>query len=135
MRSEGDVDRAIEILAIVHTKRQFELENAWEEMRAARFPQLPSRRRCLFAFDVASADAALAAGAEMKLTEHAAYEIAPVDAARCRTHLADATWLDHGPGTLPGDQRGERYWRGEMTSNPKPEVLIEGEVRVLRVLT
>lgn len=105
----------------------------FEEVRVAEFPSAPSRKRCLFAFDVSDSPDDLARAINFKPENLNLIEIVPTDGAKVlRASLAE---LDCS--SLPYDQVVEyarRYWRGVDKGSLKTEVLIEGEVQIARVI-
>jgi hypothetical protein len=100
-----------------------EKEQVWEAARVAVNAQAPTRLHAMFLID----DEAIAframetwfAGQERHLL------LARIDR-RAKTHRADAKWLDHGRSEW--EESASCYWRGEMTADPMPEIIVEGVV-------
>ncbi|PLK49559.1 hypothetical protein C0V76_03735 [Uliginosibacterium sp. TH139] len=93
----------------------------FEEIRSARYPTCPPRLKSLYVFD----DYALVERAlrewfqnERKVVRECRLLVGAV------THKADTAWLNAHPAQWA--QFAERYWVGEMTDNPFPEVLVHG---------
>lgn len=96
-------------------------EALFEGIRRARYPYCPSRLKCLYIFD------------DYELVQRALAEWFPNDEKavhECRIiagsviHKADANWLNAVP-----DQwavAAKKYWEGEMSDAPFPEVLVHG---------
>jgi hypothetical protein len=100
-------------------------EECFEQLRAREFPGCPSRLGCIFLFPTReSAEARNAAwwnGARVIL------EARIVSAASAG--IFDARQLD-----APADQwepAARRYWSGDLTADPRPEVLVDGEVQLV----
>ena len=101
-------------------------EADWDRVREAEFPALPTRINALFLFDDEELARRAAAnpdwfGNEERLLVKARL----VDGSR--VFRADAGWLDNAaPGQFA--ERASRYWSGEMTSSPMPEIIVCGLV-------
>lgn len=95
----------------------------WEAVRAATNPLAPTRLHAMFLFDD-EAVAFRAMTAWFAGQEHLMLE-ARIDR-RAKIHRADAKWLDCGRGDWEGN--ASRYWRGEMTTDPMAEIIVEGVV-------
>jgi len=99
-------------------------EQAWEAIRKAEFPDLPTRINALFLFE--SREVAQRATAEWFDKENRVLVRAQL-ANGSRTFRADARWLD-GATTDNAEHRARRYWSGEMTPDPVPEIIVCGLV-------
>jgi hypothetical protein len=96
-------------------------EKIFEEIRKSKYPNCPSRLKSLYVFD------------DYGLVERALKEWFPNERKtprECRllldavTHKADTVWLNANSDQWM--QNSEKYWQGEMTQSPFPEVLIHG---------
>lgn len=99
-------------------------EERYEQVRAREFPACPSRLGCIFLFpprEIAEACGTWWNGPRVIL-----------EARILSAHAAgifDARQLD-----TPADQweaAARRYWSGELLADPRPEVLVDGEVQLL----
>lgn len=96
-------------------------EALFEEIRRTRYPHRPPRLKSLYVFD----DYALVHRA---LTEW--FPTAKKIVYECRilvgavTHKADTNWLNCLPNQWTVN--AQRYWEGEMSDAPFPEVLVHG---------
>lgn len=102
-------------------RRDDEKEALFEEIRRSRYPQYPSRMKSLYVFD------------DYALVKRALTEWFPNDNKtiyECRilsgsiTHKADAVWLNSLQHEWPVN--AEKYWSGQMSDHPFPEVLVHG---------
>ncbi|WP_155982397.1 hypothetical protein [Xanthobacter sp. 126] len=98
-------------------------EDAWEKIRLAEFPFLPTRKHSIFLFDC-SDDAELACRTwfanECRLIVKAQIVVGST------VHIADTSWLDCEPDQWESHARA--YWRGEVTNSPRREVIVHGPV-------
>jgi hypothetical protein len=100
-----------------------EKEDAWERARQAVDKNLPTRQHDLFLFD----DKAMADRARQTwFPNEDRLLIDARIAVGSRIHRADSRWLDCGPPQW--GENAERYWRGEMTDEPFPEIVVDGAV-------
>ena len=96
-------------------------EAVFENVRRAKFPDRPQRLKALFVFD----DRALA---ERALKEWFTREQRPP--LECRIviesniHKADSLWLNASAEQF--EENAAKYWQGEMTASPFPEVIVNG---------
>jgi Protein of unknown function (DUF2971) len=99
-------------------------ERAWERIRKAEFPNLPTRINALFLFE--SKELAQQATAEWFGNDNRLLVRAQlVDGSR--TFRADAKWLN-GATADNAEDRARRYWSGEMSPDPFPEIIVCGLV-------
>jgi len=103
-------------------------ELVFEAVRNAEFPALPSRSDCLFLY----CHAAAAHHQQLDVTGRALLEVEPADGAR--VFRADASWLDQTFLVPELESMARRYWSGATAVDAKPEVLLTGEFRVVRVV-
>jgi len=98
-------------------------EQVWERVRASSFGSLPSRVRALFLLD--SKDIVTRVLREWFGNE-GRHVVKSRIVAMSAFHRADAKWLD----CLENDweDHARRYWSGEMSDDPIPEVLVDGAV-------
>jgi hypothetical protein len=96
-------------------------EAEWERVRLAVNAQLPTRQHAFFAFD--TEDAATHAKNKWYPDEDR-LRIEARAAAGAKMHRADSLLLDCQPAQWAAN--AERYWRGEMTDDPLPEIVFEG---------
>ena len=93
----------------------------FEKVREANFPERPPRLKALFVFD----DVAIA---ERALEEWFPNEQKLVHECRIvcgsNIHKADALWLNARVAQF--EEHAARYWQGEMTESPFPEVIVNG---------
>lgn len=101
-------------------------EADWELVREHEFPFLPTRLNALFLFDDEEVASRAANDPHWFGDEkRELVRVRIIDGAR--EFRADARWLDSaGPGQC--DERARRYWSGEMTNEPMPEIIICGLV-------
>lgn len=99
-------------------------EQAWENVRRAINPNLPSRSKSLYVFD--REDLAQAAMAQWFPRERRSLIRTRVVAGSAM-HRADARWLDCVDAGM-WEGHASCYWRGIMTEQPFPEVLVHGAV-------
>ena len=100
-----------------------EKERFFEDVRLARFPNLPSRLKAFYLFP--SAEVANRAqrewfASELKVTVRAWI------AQGSKVHEADAQLLRGSRESWP--RNAERYWSGEKTNDPVPELLVHGSL-------
>ncbi|MCH8203133.1 MAG: hypothetical protein IH996_08510 [Proteobacteria bacterium] len=100
-----------------------EKEKVWEEVQLENDEKLPSRCGAVFLFD----DRGIATqmlGTWFRNEPRHLLEVRVVQGSKM--HRADTKWLD-----CTNDRwrrNAQRYWAGEMTANPVPEVLVDGKV-------
>ena len=99
-------------------------EMTWEAARKTVDAKLPTRSKTLYLFD--SEDTAKTALASWFGREQRTLVQARIVAGSA-IHRSDARWLD-GTDESAWADRAARYWRGEMTDNPMPEILVHGSV-------
>jgi hypothetical protein len=96
-------------------------EAVFENVRRAKFPDRPQRLKALFVFD----DRALA---ERALKEWFTNEQRPFHECRIviesNIHKADSLWLNASAEQF--EENAAKYWQGEMTARPFPEVIVNG---------
>jgi hypothetical protein len=92
------------------------VELIFEYVRKADFPELPSRFTCAFACDTPEE-----AGAFFGNQSLPVFEIKT----SLRVFRADENFLKISPHHLGTILMAKRYWSGEMSANPKVEVLLE----------
>jgi hypothetical protein len=100
-----------------------EKEDAWERVRQIVDKNLPSRQHAFFLFD----DEAMADHARRTWfpnEDRLLLEARTVTGTRL--HRAESRWLDCQPPQW--EENAERYWRGEMTREPLPEIIVDGAV-------
>jgi hypothetical protein len=92
-------------------------------VRVAEYPHVPSRRGTIFLFD------------DLQFAERARDTWFPGEQRHLleariikgsRVHRADAKWLDSTREHW--EENARWYWSGDMTADPRPEVLIDGAV-------
>lgn len=126
LQEEGDEIRML----LSHEMYSSELlkEYIFEEIRACEFPQVPSRKRCMFLFEAEQDQDAVIYSQKMgiKLTGKSLIKVEPVDS-ECVTHRTDAKLLDVNLSKQPEIAAAARkYWHGTTDSVELPEVLLEG---------
>jgi hypothetical protein len=98
-------------------------ESIFEKVRRTDFPTCPPRFKTLYVFD------------DYRFVERALNEWFPNETKvvyECRiligsvTHRAETVWLNSLPEQW--EEYAQKYWRGEMSANPFPEVLIHGAI-------
>jgi hypothetical protein len=103
-----------------------EKERVFEEVRTKDFPELPSRLKAFYLFD------------HLKLAERDNREWfgnSPRTLVECRLlrdarfHRADCTWLNSSQDQWP--EMARRYWSGEMSEAPFPEIVLHGGIYCL----
>lgn len=103
------------------SRRSDEKERIFEEVRLQRFPTCPSRLKTLYVFDsLALAERALVEWfrTEGKVIHECRILVGSV------IHRADTVWLNSQPSQWR--ECANRYWSGEMSPSPFPEVLVHG---------
>lgn len=104
-------------------------ELIFEEVRNLNFPSLPSRKKCIYLFNYEDVPFTnlVQTLKRMNLIQGKLFEV-HVDPNKACLHTADAVWLD---GIFlkyeEMRERAQDYWLGKLTSDPKVEVLLEGE--------
>jgi hypothetical protein len=98
-------------------------EKVFEGIRQISYPHLPSRLKTLYVFD----DISLV---ERALNEWFSAEEKSIHECRILTnsitHKADTTWLNCSEPQWRTN--AERYWNGEMSETPFPEILVHGAI-------
>ena len=96
-------------------------EAVFENVRRGKFPDRPQRLKALFVFD------------DLALAERALKEWFPKEQRaphECRIvielniHKADSLWLNASAEQF--EEYAAKYWQGEMTASPFPEVIVNG---------
>jgi hypothetical protein len=98
-------------------------EGVFEHVRVAHFPHLPSRLKALYVFP--STEAADRAQREWYASDPKVAIRAWI-AQGSNVHEADAQLLRGSPESWPGN--AERYWAGETTDDPFPELIVHGSL-------
>ena len=106
-------------------------ELVFDLVRVGQYGHLPSRLRCLFAWED---DAAARTGVRLHgLTGTNVYELELLQAAGDTLHRADSCWLNCNAASAHEIcHNAHRYWRAEMSANPVVEILYWGPARVVR---
>jgi hypothetical protein len=115
------LSRAVTHYSVGATAKPKEL--FWEQVRAESYPALPSRFKSLYCFetrDFADRAARDWFGNEVRIPLELRIATAAI------IHRCDAMLLER-PET-EWKQSAERYWNGEMTDSPFPEMLVHGAV-------
>jgi hypothetical protein len=100
-----------------------EKEQIWEDARREHHQNLPSRIGAIFLFD----DKDLAERAMRHWFPQERRLMVPARIVQgALIHRGDSRWLDGERGRWR--DYAARYWAGEMTSDPLPEVLVDGHV-------
>src|SRR5260370_25936751 len=122
----------LERIRQLKVQAEIDKEILFEEVRVAEYPDLPTRKRCIFLFDPQD-PMAYALRMKFSLLERVVVEVDPL--AGARVHRGDAALLNC-TARAPGDQRdyARRYWRGEMTSEAVPAGLLEGPFRITLIV-
>jgi hypothetical protein len=100
-----------------------EKEQAWERIRLDINPELPTRQHALFLFD--NAEQAERAWQTWFPNENRVLVEARIVVGSA-VHRADSRWLHCLQQQW--DDNAKPYWRGEMTADPLPEVIVDGGV-------
>ena len=100
-----------------------EKERVFEEIRLTRFPKLPSRLKAFFVFP--STEVAQRAQREWFASDPKVLVRASI-AQGSKVHIGDTQLLRGTRDSWPSN--AERYWAGEMTGDPLPEVLVHGSL-------
>ena len=96
-------------------------ENEWERVRAECYPSRPSRMKALFCFE--NREFALRAKQEWFHEEDCRLVEIRIEKS-ANSWRADSKWLEGDASTWSSN--AEHYWRGDMTDNPFPEIIIDG---------
>lgn len=99
-------------------------ELVWEETRKRVDPSLPSRNGALYEFD--NREIAEAVGAKWFGAERLRHLVEARVVNGSRVFKADTRWLDCEQADW--QQNSARYWAGDMTASPVPEILVDGRV-------
>jgi len=98
-------------------------EQTWERVRTSEYPNLPSRCGAFFLFD----DRQFAEQLRDRWFPGEDRIIVSVQIVEgSRVHRADAKWLDATPDRW--EENARRYWSSEVTTDQRPEVLVDGAV-------
>ena len=103
-------------------------EYIFEEVRASEFPQVPSRKRCMFLFEAEQDEDAEAYLQKMgfELKGKSLIKVEPIED-NSVTHRTDAKLLDVNLSKQPEIATAARkYWHGTNQPAELPEVLLEG---------
>ena len=119
MENLGNAVSSYGLEAMHHNKEQ-----AWEEVRKKYFTDLPSRINAMFFFE--SKDDADRALQEWFPDQHRLV-VRAQPLVGCRRFRADARWLDN---VTPENIRirAQEYWEGKITTDPRIEIVIHGQV-------
>ena len=109
-------------IAVEHLHQSRDKESTWEEVRTRHFPGRPSRLKVFYVFDrectASEANTKWWNGSKLIVPCH------PMSGSNI--HRADTVWLDCQPAQY--EVNANRYWRGEMSSAPLPEVIVDGSL-------
>lgn len=98
-------------------------ERLWESIREADFPEVPTRQNGFFLFESGQA-------VQTAREEWFPHDPRPVVEVRIVTgsvvHRADARWLDAVQADW--NEASRRYWTGDMTDDPRVEIILKGLV-------
>ncbi len=98
-------------------------EQVFERIRQEKFPHLPSRLKTFYLFESKASAEAMRnlwfPGESRQLVEARIWT-------RAKIHHADSRWLDGNESDWVS--RAERYWLGDMTTDPRIEVIVHGAV-------
>ncbi len=100
-------------------------EECFEQVRARQFPRCPSRLGCFFLFP--TRESAERCSPEWFNGARVILEAQIVSGAN--VGIFDARHLDAPPDRW--EVAARRYWAGELTADPRPEVLVDGEVQLV----
>ena len=119
IEAEREIENAQTGYSLAH--RNDEKERVFEEVRGESFPARPSRLKALYVFDDESFSkrAQQEWFADETKVAHECHALA-----RSIIHHADTFWLNAHPDQWR--DYANKYWSGEMSENPFPEVLIHG---------
>jgi hypothetical protein len=118
--------------ALLQYLREYNLEL----FRSAEFPDLPSRRKCLFLLNTKVDPTEFARSMQFDLTGISLLEVELLDDTPCH-HIASINHLNGIPlgGDLVSCAGGfRRYWLGTTIDDPTAEVLYEGAYKILSVV-
>lgn len=103
------------------TRQDDPKDKMWERIRQSEYPQKPSRMKTFFLFDERTTALRVRenwfAGEERHLLKARVLR-------GSLTHKGDSKWLDSFENDWETNAR--RYWAGEMTEDPVPEVILHG---------
>ena len=105
------------------TRQQNPKEQIWEAIRRSEFPSKPSRLKALFLFD--ALEATLKAQ-ELWFPKEGRHLLRTRIISGAQTHVGDARWLDSLQKEW--EEKARKYWSGEMTDDPMPELILHGAV-------
>lgn len=109
-------------------------ELAFEIVREKLYPNLPSRLKCLYAFDILQINEIIKL---LNIENFSRFvEVEPLG----NYHVADLNWLNAIFSTLSGFYNAKHYWAGEpridaVFKSPIWEYLIADKVNIVRYLT
>lgn len=107
------------------------VEHLFEDVRQREFRRKPSRFQSLFAFE--SVQDAKRFKHNYNRLHHYIYEVEIIE--RAKTHKGDMHWLDCAALSFDEiEERARAYWRGQSSEAPFWEWLIEGSVKVTRIV-
>ena len=99
-------------------------ERAWERIRRSEFPDLPTRVNAIFLFE-SEKDGERAKSEWFNDDARLLVQVNILPGSRL--HRADARWLDLEHAN-DAQERARSYWGGEMTSDPRVEIVVSGRV-------
>lgn len=98
-------------------------ENLFESIRTNEFSELPSRFKAFYVFDdYQIAEKALGEWFSNNNREIEECLLLP----NCKTHRADTGWLNCKENQW--EEYAQKYWDGNMSESPFPEILAEGSI-------
>ena len=111
-------------------------EYIFEDIRASEFPQLPSRKRCMFLVEAEEAEDCLRKmGFEgSSLCGYSLIKVEPIKGDSI-THRTDAKLLDINLARQPDiADRARKYWNGTSDPIELSEVLLEGSFIIRKII-
>lgn len=108
------------VTAYGYGNQNSETEVLWEKTRQTQFAYRPTRKNALFLFDTRE-DAQRAQ--EDWFRDEARSLVRARIVAWSAWHRGDARWLDE-----PSAETARSYWRGDMTEDPRVEIVVDGQV-------
>lgn len=125
-------DAILQLLLRSKAEAEWGKELLFEDIRAAEFPLLPSRRRALFLFEIGQDP--LQFMERMQFSHSDRFLVETEDLPGSRIHKADFRLLDCN--VKPRNERircAREYWAGMPVSANDIEILLEGPFRIVRV--